>query len=72
MSSHPHDSNDEELNASSTLHTVLCEVNRSHAGHPWALVDAHLRQRFSESGLTPHEPGFSKFVELIARAKCRL
>jgi hypothetical protein len=54
------------------MQTLLCEVNRSHAGQPWSLVDAHLRQRFVEGGLTPKEPAFSEFVDLIAQGKFRL
>jgi hypothetical protein len=48
------------------MRAVVREVNDSHAGHPRALVDAHLRQRFREEGFTPEDPAFGEVVDAIS------
>jgi hypothetical protein len=49
-----------------SLENVVHEVNASHAGQPQNVVDAHLRQRFSEASLPVKQPAFDEIVRLIA------
>lgn len=52
--------------ASARVGALVREVESTHAGMPVADVDAELRRRFEESGVTPEEPGFTEVVTAIA------
>lgn len=53
--------------ANERLRAVVREVNKTHAGRTTAEVDAELRRKFEEIGVTPEEPGFTETVTAIAR-----
>jgi hypothetical protein len=55
--------------ANERLRAVVREVNETHAGRPAAEVDAELRRKFEEIGLTLDEPGFTETVTAIARGE---
>jgi hypothetical protein len=58
-------------NSDRPLRNVVYEVNASHAGQPRTLVDAHLRQRFSELGLAVKQPVFDEIVTAISEDSLR-
>jgi predicted ArsR family transcriptional regulator len=55
--------------ANERVRALVREVNETHAGKPVAEVDAELRRKFEESGVTPEEPGFTETVTAIARGE---
>lgn len=55
--------------ANERVRAVLREVNGTHAGRPAAEIDAELRRKFEEIGVTPEEPGFTERVTAIARSE---
>ena len=48
---------------------MVREVNKTHADRPAAEIDAELRRKFEEIGVTPEVPGFTETVTAIARGE---
>jgi hypothetical protein len=51
--------------ANEHLRQIIREVGATHAGRPFAEVDAEIRRRFAEDGITPNEENLPKIVRAI-------
>jgi hypothetical protein len=58
-----------QADATERVRGLVREVTATHAGKPAAEVDAELRRKFADSGMTPEEPGFTEIVAAIARGE---